>query len=88
LTGFTLRGREAFQLFAGEPVWDVHATARRAYVRTRRELRVVEPRSGQVLRAITPAPDLVDVISGDCEHVHACLDREAELDYAGLLGSA
>jgi hypothetical protein len=75
LTGFTLRGREAFQLFAGEPVWDVHATARRAYVRTRRGLRVVEPRSGQVLRAITPAPDLVDVISGDCEHVHACPDR-------------
>jgi hypothetical protein len=63
LRAYTVDGRQAFHLFDGEPVWDVHAVGNRAYVQTPSALRVVNVGSGQVVSEIRPPVELVDLIA-------------------------
>ena len=63
LVGYTAGGRKRFELFRGQQVWDVRVAGGRAYVRTPRAVRIVDPAAGKVVHVIAPPVDLVDVVT-------------------------
>ena len=64
LRAYEVDGRKTFHRFGGENVWDVNVSGGRAYVQTPRALRVVDVRSGKVLKTIGSSLQLADVIEG------------------------
>jgi hypothetical protein len=63
LRGYSLGGREMFDLVTRARVLDVQVATDRAYVRTLRAVYVVDVPLGKVVRKVVPPVDLVDVIT-------------------------
>lgn len=64
LRGYTIDGREAFDLLDRIEVWNAQPAGEVAYLRTRTAVYIVDVVSGNVLSEIKPPVELVDVVAG------------------------
>lgn len=63
LRGYTVTGRPAFQLFAGDHLSNVFVAAGRAYIQNMRRFRVVDASTGEILSDIPASFQIADLIS-------------------------
>ena len=62
-----LDGRQLRHLFDNDPVSHIEVHRHHAYVHSPAAVRVVDPRSGRIVRTLPTSPDIIELLGGPCE---------------------